>query len=64
MTIVFQSLVAVASLSFIGLVTFASVLAALKEDTKGCAFSPDNSGCLLNRPIDQKKQSATERLIS
>ncbi|MCU0537158.1 MAG: hypothetical protein MUD14_25005 [Hydrococcus sp. Prado102] len=63
MTIVFQGLFAVAALSFLGLVTFATILAALKDDTKGCTFSPDNSGCVLNRPFDREKMHQTEENI-
>lgn len=62
-TIAFQGLLAVASLSFLGLVTFASILAALKEDAKGCTFSPDNAGCVLNRPFDREKMQKTDENI-
>lgn len=63
MRLVFQGLFAVAALSFIGLVTFASVLAALKDDAKGCTFSPDNAGCVLNRPFDRNKLQNTDENI-
>lgn len=34
-----------------------SALSFNQSDPKGCIVSPDNSGCILNRPVDIEKES-------
>lgn len=30
------------------------------EDVNGCLVSPDNRGCVMNRPIDEQRRMAAE----
>lgn len=40
----------------IGISGFVSVLSVAQADPQGCNVSPDNSGCILNRPIDIERR--------
>ena len=40
----------------IGMSGFVSVLSVSQADPEGCNVSPDNSGCILNRPVDIERQ--------
>ncbi len=35
---------------------FVSIICFQQSDPHGCQVSPDNSGCVLNRPVDIKRQ--------
>ena len=37
----------------------AGLLSGLAPDPNGCNLSPDNAGCVLNRPIDIQRSAAT-----
>ena len=41
---------------FLSFTSLVSILAALKSDANGCSVSPDNAGCVLNRPVDLDKR--------
>jgi|GEM_PF-5285420 hypothetical protein len=41
---------------------FVSILYFNQSDPQGCQVSPDNSGCVLNRPVDiQRQQEIADR---
>ncbi len=45
----------------IGISGFVSVLSVAQSDPQGCNVSPDNSGCILNRPVDiERRQQQSE----
>jgi len=43
----------------LGLIMVSTTVELVKSsaDPKGCSISPDNAGCLLNRPIDQQRRA-------
>ena len=41
------------------MVSTAVELLDTSEDTNGCSVSPDNNGCVMNRPIDEQRRAAT-----
>ena len=50
----------------IGMSGFVSVLSVSQADPEGCNVSPDNSGCILNRPVDierRQKQSQSQDIL-
>ncbi len=50
----------------IGMSGFVSVLSVSQSDPQGCNVSPDNSGCILNRPVDierRQKQSQSQDIL-
>ena len=49
---------------FFSFTSLVSILAALKPDPNGCSVSPDNAGCVLNRPVDlDKRYSSPKRRL-
>ncbi|MBD2003694.1 MULTISPECIES: hypothetical protein [Cyanophyceae] len=44
----------------------AGFLSSLTPDINGCNLSPDNAGCVLNRPIDIQRsaETASEETLS